>query len=198
MRENLKSLLAEVIEYFSMAGYRWWLVLAILFGAWDLLASMFPRNEALSAIPEWLPRLAAAIALLVGPFIGYYRLRQRLLKIEQERDVAQADQLDALSAKKMEILYGDASRRTRKQRADGLRMEWEPLAKAIRAGDYSRAAKVQHVAALYLPLLHQIMPYGSAGYIHLRDEIQEVWDLAEKHLFEIRHRVQDHGAGSWP
>lgn len=189
LRQKLRTAIDELVEYLKTMSYGLWLVAGAVFAAWDLLAGLRPENEALQAVPEWLPVLAAALAFLVGPFIAFRRLRRRLRAVEMDRDAARADQLHALSAKKLELFYGDTSRRTRKQRVDGLRAEWEPLASAIRAGDYRLAAKVHHVAAFYLPLLHQVMPHGSAGYLKLRDEIHEVCDLAEQHLFNLRQRA---------
>lgn len=179
------KLLRDLGRYLQVTGYGWWLAVGALFGFWDQVAGLLPRVEWLQQMPGWLPIAVAVAALLSGPFLAFQRITRRLDAAIEARDTAQARFFGQLAEQKMETFYGEASRKTRAVKARELRQEWEPLAASIRAGDFRLAARVPPLGRYYLPLLHQIMPRGSAGYEKMEREIREVWELAEQYLIDI-------------
>lgn len=179
------NLLRDLTSYVKVTGYGWWLVVGALFGSWDQVAGLLPTVEPLQRVPGWLPTTVAVAALLFGPFIAFRKVRRQLQAAATAREQAEARYFGQLAEQKMETFYGDSSRKTRAVKARELRSEWEPLAARINAGDFRLAGRVPPVARYYLPLLHQIMPRGSAGYEKMEREIREVWDLAERHLIDV-------------
>lgn len=65
-----------------MSGNGWWLLVASVSGGLGVLGMFFPALKPINDIPSWLPITIAVIALIVGPFTAFRRLRARLRQVE--------------------------------------------------------------------------------------------------------------------